>query len=122
MGLAVPIFGGAQRAKINASNIAIEQSKLEKVAFSQQQQANLKDAVSIYVQNKKTVDYYQQFILPNAKLLAETATKKMDAGEIGYLEWVMLINQSIQSQNEYLGYVQQLNEAVVEIEKISSNN
>ena len=122
MGLAVPIFGGAQRAKINASNIAIEQSKLEKVAFSRQQQANLKDAVSIYVQNKKTVDYYQQFILPNAKLLAETATKKMDAGEIGYLEWVMLINQSIQSQNEYLGYVQQLNEAVVEIEKISSNN
>ena len=122
MGLAIPIFGGAQRAKINASSIAIEQSKLEKAAFSQQQQANLKDAVTLYLQHKKTVDYYQQHILPNAKLLIETASKKMDAGEIGYLDWVMLINQAIQSQNEYLGYIQQFNEAVIEIEKISSNN
>jgi cobalt-zinc-cadmium resistance protein CzcA len=121
MGLALPLFGGAQRAKINASNIAIEQSKLEKVAYTQQQQADLKNATTLYLQHKKTVDYYQQFILPNAKLLIETATKKMDAGEIGYLEWVMLINQGIQSQNEYLGYMQQLNEAVIEIEKISAN-
>lgn len=121
MGLALPLFGGAQRAKINASSIAIEQSKLEKVAYTQQQQSDLKNATTLYLQHKKTVDYYQQFILPNAKLLIETATKKMDAGEIGYIEWVMLINQGIQSQNEYLGYMQQLNEAVIEIEKISAN-
>jgi cobalt-zinc-cadmium resistance protein CzcA len=54
--------------------------------------------------------------------LIETASKKLNAGEIGYLEWVMIINQAIQIQNEYFNYVQQLNEGAIEIEKISANN
>jgi cobalt-zinc-cadmium resistance protein CzcA len=54
--------------------------------------------------------------------LIESASKKLNAGEIGYLEWVMVINQAIQGQNEYLGYVQQLNEAAIEVEKLSLNN
>jgi cobalt-zinc-cadmium resistance protein CzcA len=122
VGLSVPLFAGAQKAKINASNIAISQNKLEKQAVSQQLQASLKEAISLYLQNKKVVEEYQRSVLPNTKILIESATKKMNAGEIGYLEWVMIINQAIQGQNEYLGYVQQLNEAAIEVEKLSLNN
>jgi cobalt-zinc-cadmium resistance protein CzcA len=46
----------------------------------------------------------------------------MNAGEIGYLEWVMIINQAVQTQNDFLNYIQQLNESAIEIEKMSSNN
>jgi cobalt-zinc-cadmium resistance protein CzcA len=122
VGLSVPLFAGAQKAKINASNIAISQNKLEKQAVSQQLQASLKEAISLYLQNKKVVEEYQRSVLPNTKILIESATKKMNAGEIGYLEWVMIINQAIQGQNEYLGYVQQLNDAAIEVEKLSLNN
>jgi cobalt-zinc-cadmium resistance protein CzcA len=52
----------------------------------------------------------------------EAAAKKINAGEIGYLEWVMLMNQAIQTQNDFLNYIQLLNDSAVEIEKISSNN
>ena len=58
----------------------------------------------------------------DTNLLIETASKKLNAGEIGYLEWVMIINQAIQIQNEYFNYVQQLNEGAIEIEKITANN
>ena len=122
IGLGIPIFSGAQKAKINASNILIEQNKLEQLAMSQQLKANLKDAIAQYLQHKKIVADYQQNSIPNAKLLIEAAAKKMNAGEIGYLEWVMLMNQAIQTQNDYLNYIQLLNESAVEIEKISSNN
>jgi cobalt-zinc-cadmium resistance protein CzcA len=122
MGLSVPLFMAAQKAKINASNIAIEQNKLEREAVSQQLQSNFKDVMLLYVQNKKIVEDYQNKILPNAKLLIESAAKKMNAGEISYLEWVMIINQAIQSQSDYFAYVQQLNEAALELEKISANN
>ena len=54
--------------------------------------------------------------------MIETASKKLNEGEIGYLEWVMIINQAIQIQNEYFNYVQQLNEGAIEIEKITANN
>lgn len=122
IGLAVPIFSSAQKARISASNIVIEQNKLEQLAVSQQLKANLNDAISDYIQNKKIVAEYQQNIIPNAKLLIETASKKMNAGEIGYLDWVIIINQAVQSQNDYLNYIQQLNESAIEIEKMSSNN
>ncbi len=122
IGLGIPIFSGAQKAKINASNMVIEQYKLEQLAMNQQLKANLKDAISQYLQHKKIVADYQQNSIPNAKLLMEAAAKKMNAGEIGYLEWVMLMNQAIQTQNDFLNYIQLLNESAVEIEKISSNN
>ena len=122
IGLGIPIFSGAQKARMNASNIVIEQNKLEQLAMSQQLKANLKDAIAQYLQHKKIVADYQQNSIPNAKLLMEAAAKKMNAGEIGYLEWVMIMNQAIQTQNDYLNYIQLLNESAVEIEKISSNN
>ena len=122
VGMSVPLFASAQRSKIAASHLAIDQYRLEKEAVNQQIQSNLKDAIALYLQNKATVESYEKKMLPNAKLLIEAAAKKMNAGEIGYLEWVMVINQAIQTQSEYLGYIQQLNEAAIEIEKISSNN
>ena len=84
--------------------------------------ANLKNLAARYVQNKSLIIKYQRTILPNTNLLIETASKKLNAGEIGYLEWVMIINQAIQIQNEYFNYVQQLNEGAIEIEKITANN
>jgi cobalt-zinc-cadmium resistance protein CzcA len=122
IGLAVPLFSSAQRARISASNIVIEQNKLEQLAVSQQLKANLKDAISLYLQNRKIVEDYQKNSIPNSRLLIAAASKKLNVGEIGYLEWVMIINQAIQTQNDFLSYIQQLNESAVEIEKISSNN
>jgi cobalt-zinc-cadmium resistance protein CzcA len=74
------------------------------------------------MQTKSSIDIYQKKALPNAKLLMETASKKLAVGEISYLEWVMLINQSIQIQADYLGLIQQHNESAIEIEKMTSSN
>ena len=122
MGLSVPLFSTAQRSKIAASNISVQQNKLDQIAVEQQFTSNLTNLVTQYFQNKKLVSQYQKTILPNANLLIEVASKKLAAGEIGYLEWVMIVNQAIQIQNEYFNYVQQLNDGAIEIEKISTNN
>lgn len=122
MGMSIPLFSSAQRSRIAAGSISVQQNKLEQIAVQQQLSANLKNLVARYVQNKSLIIKYQRNIIPNTNLLIETASKKLTAGEIGYLEWVMIINQAIQIQNEYFNYVQQLNEGAIEIEKISSNN
>ncbi|MEY3209108.1 MAG: hypothetical protein RL064_1139 [Bacteroidota bacterium] len=122
LGVAIPIFSGAQRARINAGNILVQQNRLEQLAVKQQLKANLTDAILFYLQNKKLVDNFQKTSMPNAELLITTATNKLNLGEIGYLEWVMIVNQAMQVRSEYFNYIQQLNEAAIEIEKISSNN
>ena len=122
MGMSIPLFSSAQRSRVAAGSISVQQNKLEQIAVQQQLSANLKNLAARYVQNKSLIIKYQRTILPNTNLLIETASKKLNAGEIGYLEWVMIINQAIQIQNEYFNYVQQLNEGAIEIEKITANN
>jgi cobalt-zinc-cadmium resistance protein CzcA len=122
IGLSVPLFSSAQRAKINASGLLIEQNRLEQLAIGQQMKSNLKDAITGYLQNKKIIEKYQKSILLNAAELINAASRKLNVGEIGYLEWVMIVNQAIQTQNEYFGFIQQVNDAAIEIEKLSSNN
>jgi cobalt-zinc-cadmium resistance protein CzcA len=122
MGMSIPLFSSAQRSRIAAGYINVQQNKLDQIAVQQQYSSTFKNLVTKYVQNKSLVAKYQRTTLPNTNLLIETASKKLNAGEIGYLEWVMIINQAIQIQNEYFNYVQQLNEGAIEIEKMSANN
>jgi cobalt-zinc-cadmium resistance protein CzcA len=120
LGLSIPIFSTAQKSRIAASKVQIEQNKLENIALQQQLNSNLKYLLNSYLQNKKLVMAYEKNTLPNAALLIETAGRKMTAGEITYLEWVMIINQAIQIKSEYLNYIQQLNENAIELEKLTA--
>ena len=120
LGLSIPIFTTAQKSKIAASKVQVEQNKLESIALQQQLSSNFKNVLNGYIQNKKIVLEYQKNSLPNAALLIETAGRKINAGEITYLEWVMIINQAIQIKSEYLNYIQQLNENAIELEKITA--
>ena len=53
--------------------------------------------------------------LPNAKIIFETANKQFVNGEINYLEWAMLINQSISIQNDYQDALMRYNELGLEM-------
>ena len=90
------------------------------MALQQQLSSNFKNLLNAYLQNKKLVIAYQKNMLPNATLLIETADRKINAGEITYLEWVMIVNQAIQIKSEYLNYIQQLNENAIELEKLTA--
>ncbi|KIO76970.1 acriflavine resistance protein B, partial [Pedobacter lusitanus] len=121
-GLGIPVFFGAQRSKIKASNVLIRQKEQELATSRQDLSTALADALKVYARNSKLISSYQDKILPNASKIITITTDKLNAGEIGYLDWVILINQSIQIRSEYFNTVQQLNEAAFEIEKISAVN
>jgi cobalt-zinc-cadmium resistance protein CzcA len=53
--------------------------------------------------------------LPNAKIIFETANKQFSNGEINYLEWAMLINQSIAIQSDYQDSLMRYNELGIEM-------
>lgn len=120
VGVGIPLFFGAQRARIKASNILIRQRQEELSVGRQQLNAQLEDATKVYVQRNQLISTYTQSILPNASKIIALTTDKLNAGEIGYLDWVILVNQSIQVRTEYFNTIQQQNEAAFEIEKISA--
>ena len=120
VGLMVPIFSSAQKARVAASGILVKQKKLEETAVKQEWTQKMQHAVSLYLQHKKTLDSYIKKGLASATLIMQTANQKLKVGEINYLDWVVLMNQSIQTRADYYTAVMSYNEAAFELEKLNT--
>ena len=115
LGLGIPLFFGAQKAKVNAAKISQSISEnlyeLEKMQLQNQYQRLL----SQHQANVSAVNYYETTGLKNVKLIFETANKQFVNGEIDYLDWVMLTNQAINLQSNYIDAIKNLNETIIQI-------
>jgi cobalt-zinc-cadmium resistance protein CzcA len=116
----VPIFSSAQKAKISAGSILVKQKKLEETAVKQELEQKIQAATALYIQYKKALDSYHKKGLPGAAQIMQAATQKLTTGDINYLDWVVLMNQSIQTKADYYQAVAQFNEAAFELEKLNT--
>ena len=115
IGLGIPLFYGSQRARINASKSIQKITETNYLAGLQQFNTEYQRAITQYLNFSRSVDYYEQTGLTNAKLISDTANKQFANGGINYLEWVMLTNQAISLRNEYLIAVNNLNESIIQL-------
>lgn len=118
--LGIPIFNKGQKAKIAASHIQetiIQNQYQTEISNLQNQYAKY---VSSYKTNLEIVKYFEDTGLKNATLITQTANKQFINGEINYLDFVMLTNQSIGIQNDYVEAVKALNESIIAIHFITS--
>lgn len=120
IGIGIPIFTSAQKAKINAAKTA--QSIAENSYYQQRRllEKQLEEATVQYQHHLQTVKYYEEKALPNAALVTKMADKQLQLGEINFLDWVNLTNQSITVQNNYLQAVKLLNDAAINIHYLLS--
>ncbi len=115
VGVGIPLFFGAQRSKINAAKIGrsiAENNYLQERSFLKTQYKSL---LARYQANVSTVNYFENTALKNARLILETANKQFVNGEINYLDWVMLTNQAIGIESDYLDAVKNFNETIIQI-------
>ena len=121
-GVGIPIFNIGLRSRIKASQVFIQQQQQELQATRQQLGTELQNAVQVYARNLQLLDVYRTTLLNNANLVIINAGKRMVSGEIGYLEWVMLINQALEMRSNYFAVIEQLNNAAFTVEKLSGIN
>lgn len=115
----IPLFRSAQNARISAGKIQIKQQETVKEAEQLALNTALNNAQQAYAFNLHLVQTYSKQLLPNADIILQTAGNRLRSGEISYLEWVMLINQAIDTKSKYWTIIEQLNESAFEIEKIT---
>ncbi|AEA45822.1 CusA/CzcA family heavy metal efflux RND transporter [Fluviicola taffensis] len=121
-GIGVPLFFGSQRSKIRANKLFVLQKEQELNALNQELKMQLSNSIRIYIRSKQFLESFDQTMLPNSEQLIHAATEKLNSGEIGYIEWVVLLNQAMQIRSDYYRTIQQFNEAAFQIEKISAIN
>lgn len=115
VGVGIPLFFGAQKAKINASKINKTISENNYLQEKNILQTNYTSVIKQHQINLATVSYFEIEALKNAKLISDAANKQFISGELNYLEWVLLTNQAISIRSNYLDAVRNLNETSIQI-------
>lgn len=120
IGIDLPLFTKAYKARVSAANIQTDMAKNQLLAHRQILQTQLSIALSDYNTHKQIVQNFETNQLPNAQLLIKAAQKQLSLGEINFLEWYLLINQAIQTQSNYAEAVYKLNQSAIQINYLTT--
>ncbi|MGZ4080530.1 MAG: CusA/CzcA family heavy metal efflux RND transporter, partial [Bacteroidia bacterium] len=120
VGVGIPLFFSAQKSKIEAGKIQQSIAENSYIQESGILHTQFKSALKQYEASLATTNYYELTALKNARLISETAHKQFASGDISYLEWVVLTNQSISIQSDYLDALKNQNEIVIELNYLLS--
>ncbi|MBK8488730.1 MAG: TolC family protein [Bacteroidetes bacterium] len=119
-GVGIPLFFGAQKANIDAAK-SLELISENNFRLGQQTLlSEYESAFKKYEIQLATVKYFEETALRNADIISETATKQFENGDINYLEWTMLINNAISIQSNYIDSVNDLNQAIIHLNFLTS--
>ena len=116
IGLAIPLLGGTQNAKIKAAKINQGIEEQNYLQVKQNLEYEQLSAEFTYKSNLENVAYLEQNSIPNIRLIYDAATKQFINGEINYLDWVILTNQAISIENSYIDAIRALNESAIQIQ------
>ena len=119
-GVGIPLFFGSQSAKIKAGRFQQEQIQLESDAFKQKLETNYSKIQTSLDQNQQVIRYYESEGLSLSTQLREQAIRSFKEGEIDFLQYVQLIENS---RNITLQYLQaKLDFQLNQLELIYLNN
>ncbi len=119
IGFGIPLFNGAQKSLIEGQKInqLIAENNYELGP------KNLKNQYAVlfgeYEKLKSETDYYKSKGLKNAETIMKTANRLYYEGEINYLEWSILINQSLDIQNQLIDTQKLLNEKIIQLNNLT---
>ena len=115
VGIGIPIFAKAQKAKINSAKFTRQVAESNYAVGLQTLQSEYQTAFAQYNKYLQTVQYFENTALKNAALITTIANQQLTNGNINYLEWVQVINQAIAVKNDYTEAVKMLNESILQL-------
>ncbi len=119
VGVGIPIFTKGQKAKIAASELQQQVLQSQYDAEFSALKNQYSQILSHYNSNVEIVKYYETEGLKNADIILQTANRQFANGDINYLDFVMLTNQAINIQSNYVEAVKALNESIIAINFIT---
>jgi heavy metal efflux system protein len=116
IGVGIPIFFNAQKSNIAAEriNYAIADNNLK--TELQRFKTLYKQTTSSISFHQKNIQYFEESALKNADKIIQTANLQFKNGEINYIDWVLLINNALSIQSQYMESIKKYNESVIEME------
>ena len=120
-GLAIPIFGKAQKAKIASAKLQEEAFLSQKIQTESALQTDYKNVEAAVAKYRASLAYYTSTAIPQADLLEKTALKSYQQGEIEYVEMLQNTQQAWQIRESYIQEVNAYNQAIITRQTIIGN-
>ncbi len=121
VGVGLPVFNTAQKSLIEGQKINQQIAENNYQLALRNQKNQYTKNYGEYLKLKSEVDYYRTKGLENAKTIMFTANLLLKEGEMNYLEYSILVNQSLEIQNKYIDAQKLLNDKMIELNAINSN-
>lgn len=115
VGVALPIFNSAQKSLIEGQKINQQIAESNYNMAVQNFRNQYIKTFGEYEKLKSEVEYYETKGLKNAESIMFTANLLLKEGETNYLEYTILVNQSLDIQNRYVDAKKMLNEKIIEL-------
>lgn len=115
VGVAIPLTFFSNAAQVKSMDFTYQALQKEAENEKVMMQAQLQNAFQQYHQFLAQYNYYAMVALPNVETIINTATVGFNSGDIGYIEYLTALETATDTQLSYLSAVNQLNQAVINI-------
>jgi len=122
VGIGLPVFNSAQKSVIEAQKINQQIAENNYQLGSLQLKNQYTQNFNLYQKLTNEISYYQKTGLANSESILKTANNQYYNGEINYLEWTLLVNQAFEIENKYTDRLKELNDIIIEINALKSEN
>jgi heavy metal efflux system protein len=119
LGLSIPVFAKNQKQKINALQIQQQIAESNTNLAQQKLKNEFEQALSQYQSSMQVFNTISTTVFKNAAIIKQTAIKQLINGEINYVDYIALINQTIDIDNQYLEAKQAVVNSILQLNFIS---
>ena len=117
-GVAIPLWFGAKKAKIEAAQVGVEIARDELENYRQQLNSKLQSLLAALEQYREAVDYYESTGKDLSRELIKNANKAFNYGEIDFLQYIQLLENARNIEINYLENLLNYDFTVLEINYI----
>ncbi len=117
LGVQAPLFArSAQRSRVDAAGLKVARERQQMEATKRSVQLEYENAMQRFRLLDEQVRQCQDLLAPQWRTLVSAADRQRQAGEINYLEWLLLVRQAFEVRLSCLDLIMARNEAAFDVE------
>lgn len=118
-GLKIPLFFGAQQARIKSAKLQTLSMEAESKNYDYQLKTKYRSLLNQLSKHRAAIDFYHSQGHELSTEIRKAAIKSYRAGEINYFEYIMSLENAMQIELEYLSNVNNYNQTVIQINNLT---
>ena len=120
-GLSFPLWFWTHSSRIKSAKANSEKANHGSNLVVQNFNIAWLDAITAYQKNLSSVQYYENTGLEQSEIMLDAANLSHSAGEIGYIEYLLILSQSFRINAGYDEALKNYNDSIIELNYLKGN-